>query len=377
MIRAILFLGAFFLASFSAHAERPVPAAPQLSAKSYLLGDFDSGKLLVEKDIHQRMEPASLTKMMSSYVISQALRDHQISLDDKVRISRKARAMEGSRMFVEAGSLVSVSDLLKGMIVQSGNDATVALAEHVGGTEDVFVSMMNAQAEALGMRETHFTNSTGLPDPEHYTTAADLFILTRALIRDFPEEYSLYSVKHFEYNKIKQSNRNRLLWTDKRVDGVKTGHTQSAGFCLVASGKERGMRLISVVLGTDSDDQRSAQSRALLNYGFRFFETRKLYVRGQEIANARVWKGDNDKLSMGVAEDVYLTFPRGRFDQIKATLDRPKNLIAPIGKGQAIGTVTVHLGDKTLREMPLIALNGVREGGVFRRLVDSVKLLWE
>ena len=377
MIRAILFLGAFFLASFSAHAAQPVPAAPQLSAKSYLLGDFDSGKLLVEKDIHQRMEPASLTKMMSSYVIYQALRDHQISLDDKVRISRKARAMEGSRMFVEEGSLVSVSDLLKGMIVQSGNDATVALAEHVGGTEDVFVSMMNAQAEALGMRETHFANSTGLPDPEHYTTAADLFILTRALIRDFPEDYPLYSIKHFEYNKIKQSNRNRLLWTDKRVDGVKTGHTQSAGFCLVASGKEQGMRLISVVLGTDSDDQRSAQSRALLNYGFRFFETRKLYAGGQEIASARVWKGDNDKLSMGVAEDVYLTFPRGRFERIKATLDRPKTLVAPISKGQAIGTVTLRLGDETLRELPLIALDDVGEGGLFRRMIDTVQLLWE
>ncbi len=377
MKRVLILLGLLSFTIFSAHARQPTPAAPQLSAKSYLLGDYDSGKLLAKKEIHARVEPASLTKMMSSYIIYQALRDHRISLEDKVRISRKARAMEGSRMFVEAGSMVSVADLLKGMIVQSGNDATVALAEHVGGTEDVFVSMMNAQAEALGMRETHFANATGMPDPEHYTSAADLFILARALIRDFPEDYPLYAIKNFEYNKIKQSNRNRLLWIDKRVDGIKTGHTQSAGYCLVASGKDHGMRLISIVLGADSDQQRTEQSQALLNYGFRFFETRKLYAGGDEIARARVWKGAAETVSLGVPNDIFLTFPRGRFEEIKATMDRPRTLIAPIHKSQAIGTVTIRLGDETLRQEPLIALTDVGEGGLFRRMIDTVELLWE
>ncbi len=376
MIRIAFFLCTLMLA-IPSWAGQPVPAPPELSARAYLLGDYDSGELLAQKAIHERMEPASITKMMASYIIYQALRDKQISLTDRVTVSKKAWKMEGSRMFIEVGSKVSVQDLLKGMIVQSGNDATVALAEHVAGTEDVFVSLMNTQARRLGMKDTHFANATGMPNPEHYTTAADLFILARALIRDFPEDYKLYAVKNFEYNKIKQSNRNRLLWTDKYVDGIKTGHTQSAGYCLVTSGKKGGMRLISVVLGTDSDQARTEQSRSLLNYGFRFFETRKLYAAGEQVAKVRVWKGDKTEIPLGIGEDIYLTFPRGRFAQLKVTLDRPRNLFAPIDSGQKIGKVVVRLDDKVLRQTPLVALDQVGEGGLFRQAMDTLRLMME
>jgi D-alanyl-D-alanine carboxypeptidase (penicillin-binding protein 5/6) len=263
------------------------------------------------------------------------------------------------------------------MVIQSGNDASVALAEHVAGSESAFVSLMNAEAEHLGMQGTHYVNVTGWPNPEHYSTAADILILTKALIRNFPDEYALYSQKEFEFNEIKQSNRNRMLWIDKRVDGVKTGHTESAGYCLVVSAKQNDMRLISVVLGTDSKQARTEQSQSLMNYGFRFFETRELFIKDQEVAKARIWKGDHETLSLGIAQPMFVTYPKGQFKQLKVTLDRPARLMAPIDRGDTVGSVVVSLGGEPLHKTPLIALAAIDAGGFFSRMIDTVKLMLE
>ncbi len=356
-----------------------VPPPPKVEARAYLLEDYNSGRVLAEKNADQRMEPASLTKMMTAYVVEQELRLGNISLDDKVRVSEKAWRTPGSRMFIEVGTQVSVRDLLRGMIVQSGNDASVALAEHVAGSEEAFVSLMNSYAKALGMTGTHYVNATGLPHKDHYTTARDLAVLARAMIRDFPEDYyALYSEKEFTYNGIRQFNRNKLLWQDPSVDGIKTGHTEAAGYCLVASAQRGGMRLISVLLGADSENKRASESQKLLTYGFRFFETHKLYNAGEPLTEVRIWKGAKERLSLGLAQDLWVTVPRGHYDDLKAEMRLPPQIIAPVDQGQVIGVANVYLGDK--KDQPwakrdLIALEDIPEGSLWQVISDEV-LLW-
>ena len=356
---------------------RPIPAPPALSASSYIIADADSNRIITEKEADTPMEPASLTKIMSGYLVFQALDEGLISLQDKVLISQKAYKMEGSRMFIEARSLVPVEDLIQGMIVQSGNDATVALAEHIAGTEEAFTEMMNNEAKVLGMKHTHYMNSTGLPDPNHYSTAHDILILTRALIKGFPKYYKWYSQKSFTWAGIKQSNRNKLLWRDKRVDGVKTGHTQSAGFCLVASAREKGMRLISVVMGTKDKNARIRQSQALLNYVFRYYETRTLYKKNEKLVETKLWKGAESSLPLGANEDIIVTYPKGQGDNLKAQIDRPKLLEAPVNAGDPMGRLTISLDGKALKQTPLVALKNIPEGGFLTRMTDSVLLLLE
>ncbi len=370
---AVLFM--LFLAPVQ--AATLIPATPKIKAKGYLLIDFNSGRVLAEKKSGQRVEPASLTKMLSAYVIDHELAKGNISLDDEVRISEKAWRMEGSRMFIEVGKKVSVEDLLKGVIIQSGNDATVALAEHVAGSEDAFVSLMNQHAAELGMLDSHFVNSTGLPHKDHYTTPRDLAKLAIALIRDYPKHYAWYSQKEFVYNDIKQYNRNRLLWRNKYVDGIKTGHTESAGYCLVASAERDGMRLISVVLGTRNDETRSSESQKLLTYGFRFFETHRLYKANETLTTARVWKGAQEELSLGLNEDLYLTIPKGQYKKLEANMDLNARITAPIKQGQAFGSVNISLGDEEYAKRKLVALSPIESGGLFGNLVDEIKLLFE
>ena len=351
-----------------------VPDPPAIEADGYLLLDYHSGQVLAERNPDQRMEPASLTKMMVSYIVADELKKGGIKLDDKVTVSEKAWRMTGSRMFIEVGEKVSIGDLLKGMIVQSGNDATIALAEHIGGSEQSFVALMNQQAQRLGLNDTHFVTATGLPDPEHYSTPRDLAMLGKAIIRDFPEQYDLYSMKSFKYNKISQNNRNTLLWKNEAVDGIKTGHTESAGYCLVASAIENDMRLISVVLGTKTKKARSTESNKLLNYGFRFYETHKLYDAEQELTSVRIWKGASEQLPLGLNEDLYITIPKGQYKNLDASLSINAEIIAPAQKGRTYGTVNIVLGDKNYAVRKLIALTDVGPGTFWRTIVDSIKL---
>ena len=362
-----------WLASTTAVAA--IPASPKIAAKGYVLQDFNSGQVIAEQNGDQRMEPASLTKMMSTYVISQELKSANISLADKVTISKKAWRMPGSRMFVEVGKQVDVESLLKGIIIQSGNDATVAMAEHVAGTEDAFASLMNSYASKLGMAGTHFVNSTGLPDPEHYTTPRDMATLASALIRDFPDHYKWYAIKKFTYNNITQYNRNKLLWRDKHVDGVKTGHTESAGFCLVASALRDDMRLISVVLGTKDENARVQESQKLLNFGFRFYRGHKLYNANTSLSTAELWKGEADSVELGLLEDLHVTIPRGQYKQLKPSISFDAVIEAPISKHAVLGKLQVTLKDKVVAERPLVALQEVPEGSWWKRLVDWVILL--
>lgn len=372
------FLACLMLTGLSTVAQADlIPAPPTVNAKSFLLMDYHSGNVLTQSNMNERIEPASLTKMMTSYVVMHELKSGVIIEDDQVLISEKAWRMGGSRMFVEVNKRVPLKDLLLGMIVQSGNDATVALAEHTAGSEDSFVTLMNKYAEQLGMKDTHFANSTGWPNPEHYTTAADLAILSRALIKDFPEHYDLYKIKKYTYNNIPQFNRNRLLWLDERVDGVKTGHTESAGFCLVSSAVQDEMRLIAVVVGTSSENARESESRKLLNYGFRFFETFKLNAALDPLTDMRVWKGDKDKVSLGLANNLYVTTPRGKRNKITAQMTVDSTIVAPIVKGHEYGHVAVKLGEDVIAERPLIALEDVAEGGFWRRTIDNIKLLFQ
>ena len=362
---------------FGATAFAIEPKAPKLSATSYILKDFNSGKIIAELNGNNRIEPASLTKMMASYVIDHELRLGNISMTDQVKVSEKAWKMPGSRMFIEVNTEVSVEELIKGIIIQSGNDATVAMAEYVAGTEDAFVALMNEYARQLGMENTHFVNSTGLPHKDHYTTARDLAILVEAVIRDFPEHYKWYSEKEFTYNNIKQYNRNKLLWRDSSVDGVKTGHTESAGFCLAASAEKNGMRLISVVLGTDSERARTTESQKLLTYGFRFYETHKLYDSSVSLTNAKIWKGDSDFIPLGIEEDLWITIPRGKYKSLKASISLVSKIVAPAQRGTTYGTVDVSLAGEPLLTRDLIALKDVKEGGFFDGLIDSVKMRFE
>ncbi len=374
---ASLLLLLFASLALPSYAAIMVPASPKIKARGFLLMDFDSGRILTEKKSDQRMEPASLTKMLTSYVIANELANGGISLDEMVTISKKAWRMQGSRMFIEVGKKVSVENLLKGIIIQSGNDATVALAEHVAGSEETFADLMNQHAAELGMVDSHFVNSTGLPNKNHYTTPGDMAKLARALIKNFPEHYKWYSTKEFKFNKIKQYNRNKLLWRNKFVDGIKTGHTDSAGYCLVASAKRDGMRLISVVLGTRSEEARAAESQKLLSYGFRFFETHKLYAANEPLMKTHIWKGATEDLSLGLKEDLYLTIPKGQYKKLDADVNINKRITAPVKKGAPFGTVNVRLGDKQYATRNLIALTDVEKGGLLDSLIDEIKLLFE
>ena len=376
LLHKILFASLLLLVGMSVSAAPTIiPAPPSVPATSYLLIDFHSGKTLAEKDADMRVEPASITKLMSGYVLYRALASGSIALDDEVLVSEKAWRTYGSRMFIEVNHRVKLSDLLRGMVVQSGNDATVALAEHLAGSESGFVAMMNAEAQRLGMTGTQFANATGMPHADHYTTAHDIATLMRAVITEFPEHYRLYKEREFTYNGIKQYNRNKLLWRDPSVDGVKTGHTESAGYCLVASGNRDGMRLISVVLGTDSEDARARHSQALLNYGFRFFETHRLYAAGEALTQARVWKGAQEEVGLGLKSDLYVTIPRGQYSDLDAVMELTPNVEAPVAKGTAMGDVNVSLNGELIKSEPLVALDDVDEGGFFRRASDAV-LQW-
>ncbi len=353
---------------------RPVPTAPQVSARSYLLQDFDSGKVIAEKDADRPMEPASLTKMMTAYVVFQELKAGRIHLDEEVLISEKAWRTEGSRMFVEVGKRVPVELLIKGMIVQSGNDATVALAEHVAGSEEAFVSLMNQYARQLGMNQTTFKDASGLPAEGHLTTARDMARLAAAIIRDFPDYYRWFAIREMTYNNIRQSNRNTLLFRDPSVDGLKTGHTSTAGYCLVSSARKDGMRLIAVVMGSRSEKARADDSQRLLGYGFRFFETRKLYEPGEKISDVRVWKGARDQLSLTVDQPVWVTIPRGSYALLDVSMELKEPLMAPITQGQPIGRLNITLGDETVVERPLLAASSVAQGSLWKRLSDSASL---
>jgi len=377
-MRSFLTITLLFLLqnSFAVATPAIVPAPPSLSAKAWLLIDHNSGRILVEHNSHQRVEPASLTKMMTAYVVLYAMRNGSVSAEDMVRVSEKAWRMKGSRMFIEVNSLVSVDELLKGMIIQSGNDSSVALAEHVAGNEEAFVDLMNQHARSLGMTETNFTNSTGWPDAQHYTTPHDLAILSRALIRDFPDHYTWYRIKEYTYNNIRQFNRNRLLWLDDKVDGIKTGHTDSAGYCLVASARKHDMRLISIILGAESDNARASNSRKLLNYGFRFYETFLLHRANEPLENMRIWKGENETVPLGLQEDLYITIPHGQRNKVTANMTVETMLVAPAKKGQTYGSVNVMLGEENLSQQSLVALEDVPEGGLWRKMVDNIKLMF-
>jgi D-alanyl-D-alanine carboxypeptidase (penicillin-binding protein 5/6) len=355
-------------------AATPIPAPPELKARSYVVLDHDSGRVLAALDPDSRQEPASLTKLMTAYGVFHALKEGRIKLDDMVTISEFAWKQEGSRMFVEVGKQVSVENLIQGMIVQSGNDATVALAEHVAGTEPTFVQMMNTYAQSLGMGGSHFTNSAGMPDPEHYITARDAAILASALIHEFPEYYRWYAQKEFTWNGITQQNRNGLLWRDPTVDGVKTGHTESAGYCLIASAMRDGMRLVSVVLGTDSMRSREDANAALLNYGFNFFETRRLYAAGQPLTTARVWKGAKPEVGLALRNDLYVTGQRGHAGSVRAEFELPDRLVAPLSAGTPIGKAKIVVDGATIATHDLFPAEDVPAGGWFRRLSDSVRL---
>lgn len=350
------------------------PAAPALNAKAYILIDVNSGKIIAEKNSEEHLPPASLTKMMTLYVISNALKNEQIHLNDSVRVSREAWKIGGSRMFIKEGDQVSVEDLLKGIIVDSGNDACVAMAEHVGGSENAFTDIMNQQAQNLGMKNSHFTDSTGLPHPELYTTAKDLAILGRALVSDFPQYYSWYKQKWFTYNGIRQPNRNRLLWRDNQVDGLKTGHTNDAGFCLVSSAKREKMRLLAVVLGEPNDSSRADDSERLLNYGFRFFETHQLYKAGQSITELPLYKGVVGKIMVGLSDSQFVTIPTGQYQRLTISTKVPSYLKAPINKGDKVGDLIVKFDDKIISTRPLHALQTVESGGLYTRAKDSISL---
>jgi len=357
-------------------AAKPIPNPPALDATSYYLVDFDSGRVLAEKNPDERVEPASITKLMTAYLVDKAIADGDVSLDEMVTISEKAWRMQGSKMFVEVGKQVSVSDLLKGLIIQSGNDASVALAEHLAGSESAFAGYMNHQAKLLGMDNTNYVNATGWPHENHYSSARDIAILTRVLIDEFPESYSYYKEREYTFNKIRQFNRNRLLWRDESVDGVKTGHTEAAGFCLVASAQRDDMRLISVVLGTASDKARTQSSQSLLNYGFRYFETHTLYRSDEVLKTAKIWYGDQEQISMGVGKDIFITIPRGRYRDLDASMEIDAEISAPVERGQSLGQVNIKLDDEMILSEAIVAMQTVNEGSLIDRAMDSIKLMF-
>ena len=372
----IIFLQIVFCHSLYAGAVI-VPAPPVIKASSYLIMDFNSGQILAAENIDNQLPPASLTKIMTAYVAGHELDERHITLDDKVTVSEKAWRMTGSRMFIEVNKQVTVRELLDGIIIQSGNDASVALAEHISGDESVFAGLMNQYAGRLGMMNSHFVDATGLPDEQHYSTAHDMALLGAALIRDYPDIYEIHSRKEFTFNGIKQLNRNRLLWLDNTVDGIKTGHTEKAGYCLVASAQRDDMRLIVVVMGTESEKARASAVQALLNYGFRFYETRKLHNAGDILTTARIWKGTIDNIGLGLKDDLYVTIPRGQYDKLEKKFELPERIIAPVKVDIETGHMKLILADREVMTIPLYARETVPEGGFFKRMKDKIKLIIE
>lgn len=376
MIRFAATLAA--LLSVTSATALPLPDPPKLPAKSYLLYDFDSGQALAEKDADLRVGPASLTKVMLAYVAFDELRKGRIKPTDEALVSEKAWRQgydsKESRMFIEVGKRVTVEDLLHGIVIQSGNDASVALAEHLGGTEETFADLMNRYAKQLGMTQTHFANATGVPAPEQYTTARDMALLARAMIREFPERYALFKQREFTFNKIRQPNRNRLLWRDPGVDGLKTGHTEQAGYHLVASAVRDGRRLITVVMGADSENARAEQSLALLNYGFRFYETVPVAEARKPLLTIRAWKGAEKTLALGLTAPLAVSVPHGSRDKLQLVPEATGAVHAPVAPDQALGVVKVMLDGKVLRTEPLVALSALPEGNLWRRATDGVQL---
>jgi D-alanyl-D-alanine carboxypeptidase (penicillin-binding protein 5/6) len=368
----IIFLS-FFTFSASAFAESEfIPSAPQIAATAYIVMDADTGKVILEQNSKEQFAPASLTKMMTSYIVEYELNKGNVSKGDQVLVSEKAWRTEGSRMFIKEGTQVTLDDLLRGIIIQSGNDASVAVAEHIAGSESAFADLMNQHAELLGMKNSHFANATGLPADGHVSTAEDLAILSRAIISEFPEQYGVYSEKYFTYNGIRQPNRNKLLWRDHTVDGLKTGHTEEAGYCLVASAKREGMRLISVVLGTKSEEARAQESQKLLAYAFRYYRTHKLYGADEVLSSAQVWGGQTDQVKLGLKEALAVTIPRGQAEALQATMDVDQVINAPVVKGQEYGVVRVTLEGQEVTTVPLVALEDIEEGGFVKRVWHAI-----
>jgi D-alanyl-D-alanine carboxypeptidase (penicillin-binding protein 5/6) len=357
-----------------APAAMPTPAAPQLGARSYILMDFNSNRVLVENDADERSDIASMTKLMTGYVVFKELESGNASLADIVPVSETAWRTGGSRMFIEPGMEVTLEQLLMGMIVQSGNDASVALAEYLAGTEAAFAEVMNFYARELGMTNSNFLNATGLPDENHFSSARDVALLSQAIIREFPQYYAWYSQKEYTFDGIRQHNRNNLLWRNPAVDGLKTGHTEAAGYCLASSAKDQGMRLISVVMGSASEQSRASESASLLSHGFRFYETLQLYRAGDRLADAQVWKGELDQVELGVANELFVTIPRGRYDDLDAQVTLQQTITAPIQAGQELGRVSIELDGEVVADLGLVALAEVPEAGFFGRSVDGVKL---
>jgi D-alanyl-D-alanine carboxypeptidase (penicillin-binding protein 5/6) len=369
-----------FLAFPHLYAQTPssaVPAAPAIAAKSWLLYDFDSGQTLAASKPFERVEPASLTKLMTGYLVFTALRQKKIQADQQVKVSERARKADGSRMFIEPNRPVTADELIRGMVVQSGNDACIALAEAVSGSEEAFVEAMNREAQRLGMKNTHFANATGLPHPQHYSTAQDLALLAAAVIRDFPDHYPLYSQRQYRYNNITQMNRNRLLWSDPTVDGMKTGYTESAGYCLVTSARRGERRVISVVLGAASESARAAESQKLLNHGFQAYDGVRVYAANQPVTTIRVWKGTANALKAGFLRDFHLTLPKGTGDKLKATIDSVQPLLAPVRTGQRVGTLKLALDNQPYGEFPVVALEDVPVAGILGRGWDAIRLFFQ
>jgi len=378
-MRSILFL-LFLLASPIVQAQQspfPEPRPPAIAARAYVLYDFNSGQTLVAHNAQARAEPASLTKLMTAYLVFRALNQKEIKAEQTVTVSAATRRVEGSRMFIEVGSAVTIGDLLRGLIVQSGNDAAIALAEAVGASEEGFVQIMNREAQRLGLKNTNFANATGLPHPQQHSTAHDLALLAAAVIRDFPDHYPLYAQKQFRYNNISQQNRNRLLWTDPSVDGMKTGHTESAGYCLVSSARRGERRLISVVLGAASEAARASESQKLLNHGFQSYDAFRLYAKDQPVRTLRVWKGAVNEVNGGFARDLYVTLPRGAGDKLNARIESMQPLLAPIRAGQQVATLKLILDAQPYGEFPVVALADVPPAGFFGRGWDAIRLFFK
>ncbi len=369
-----LFLFVFGLFSLQLQAAALIPAPPAVAAKAYIVMDADTGEVIAAKNEDLPFAPASLTKMMTAYILEYELNKGNVSKNDLVLVSEKAWRTQGSRMFIREGTQVKLGDLMRGIIIQSGNDASVAVAEHIAGSETAFADLMNQHARLLGMKSSHFVNATGLPADDHLSTAHDLALLARAIIKDFPEHYGIYSEKYFTYNDIRQPNRNKLLWRDKTVDGIKTGYTDDAGYCLVASASREGMRVITVVLGTSSEDSRAQESQKLLSYAFRYYRTHQLYNAAEALSSSKVWAGINDKVMLGLDQPLAVTIPRGQADQLKAVMDLDRVIKAPVLKGQQYGNVKVTLNEQLVAEVPLVALNDVAEGGLLKRIWDSIVL---
>ena len=373
-IYSIFILSTIFSQLIQAKIVQEELIPPVIEAKSYILMDYDTKRILISKNADEKLPPASLTKLMTSYVTSVKINSGEISLKDKAFISKKAWKMTGSRTFLNVNTKVDLSTLVKGMIIQSGNDAVVAIAEHISGSEKAFVKLMNQYAKQLGLNNTHYSDATGLPVNNHYSTAQDIALLSRAIIKDFPDHYEWYSMKNFKYNNISQNNRNTLLWKDPSVDGLKTGHTNAAGYCLASSAKRKDMRLIAVVMGTKSSKARAVESEKLLNYGFKYYDTHKLYKANTVIKKSKIWEGEKEEVSLGLEKDLAVTIVRSKDKQLQTIINIKKPIIAAVNKGQELGTVEVHLDDKILITVPLIALNTINKGNLWDQMIDSITL---